>query len=62
MSNTIKSTVADALMDFALYIYAQEYDGNEADLISVHEKALEFARNMFKGYCKINGIEYVEQE
>lgn len=62
MMNTIDSTVADTLMDFALYIYALGYDGKEKkDLDIIREEALEFARDMFKGYCESNGIEYVTQ-
>lgn len=61
MMNTINSTIADALMDFALYIYAQGYETDGRSLDEVREEALEFAREMFKGYCESNGIEYVTQ-
>lgn len=58
MKNSISKEAADAIMDFAVFLYVQAYlDDNK---FPNKQEALTFARTEFKEYCKVNNIEYVE--
>ena len=59
MTDTMPKTVADAIMDFAMFLCAKvEIDaGNTPDT----QTAIEFAREEFKDYCAINHIRYIDE-
>lgn len=53
---TITSTEADRMMNLAAFIYLRNSDSFDAD------EATEFAREMFKEFCTIEGITEVEYD